>query len=566
VSNPARARPAYSGAVPQRASRGPTLQVEVWKVLLAAALAGGAFLRFCFLGKLPLTAEEASRAWGIWAIVHDNAYQIWDGDLEAAITAVLFQLGADGEWAARIVSAVIGTILLVGVWAWMRPLGQAPGLIACTLLAFSPLAVASARSAVPGEMGSALALMASAALLRSAQKGGSWPMAAWGLLLGLALASDEAGVVGALAVVTFLAWEIAWGTKLGRQLLDRLRAGKGEMLALTLSSLVGLGVASWLASVSGKTGLPGLRLWAEMFGPSLEGGARPFFWVWLGYDPLLLLFGLTAVIWLLARWRKMGTESLHPKERFLVVWTILGAPVVFLATRGHAGEGMALVTPGVMASALWMSQVAGSLWRATSRLFWLAAVLALIIGAWIGVFLTHWSRSGEGMQVEALLGLALGLAVLATMMGMLKRREQVLVPSVLGIVLGGAISLHGSVSMVFGQGREWVLGLYPSTQLHGIVMRAEDLGDGVTVDPSLAWLGWYLRHLGAEIGDPGPRAQAYIGPAGRSPLGLTQLGEPIPLAVRWGPASVGIGDGWRWLLLREASAVGEVRGQLFVRG
>jgi hypothetical protein len=544
------------------------LGLDVGLAALLVLIAIGVALRGVSLEAVPLSVQEAERAFMAKAVGRGLIPPDWPGDLGAALTSFIFRLGADGEWAARAVAAACGSLLLPLAYWWMRPLGRTPATVSCLLLALSPLAVGASRTAMPGAVGAVSTLLASGALLRFSG-GGGWPWAVVaGAFTGLALGSDEVGVMGALAIVAFV---VVDGAIEGRNSTLRRFLRQPWTLVAAVLAFIGAVVLGAVRYGAGPDGFwsPGLQLWAKML--ELPGDGLPRHLVLgalLGYEPLLLAIGVLGSGWLVLRWWR-DARALAPGERMLLIWVALAALALALASHRHVGQLLALVLPWSLIGGTGIAHALAAVpWRELRRTWPMSVPLLGGMGM-MAVVLGRWARPwGESGWVEAagfwLLGAALLILALGGWAVLGKRAAPPLV--LVGALLWLAISLHGASSLGFRTGHEFVRGPLPTLSVTPLLRQIQEGVEGpLGLDEDVRWLGWHLRHRPLVVGDPTTDVQLYIGQVDMTPLGFIK-GEAWTVAVAPSLPPLDPRAAWRWFLLREPPrAPKDVQVQVYLR-
>ncbi len=223
----------------------------------------------------------------------------------------------NGELAARLPSALAALITLVATWFLGRTwLGRSGGLMAATVLATSPLFIASARFANPDSLLTALVTATVAChALANRGGGGSWMIPA-ALFSGLAmLGKGPVGLAlpGAI-VVAHLAWEQRLYTLWNRWL------GAGIALWLAVA-------APWYLWVGAETKYAWLRGFffehnVGRFTSPMEGHGGPFWY----YLPVLLagLFPWTFFLLPAGNLLVRGAASARPDlTRLFICWFVI---------------------------------------------------------------------------------------------------------------------------------------------------------------------------------------------------------------------------------------------------
>ncbi len=544
------------------------LALDVGLAALLVVIAVGVALRGVSLEAVPLSVQEAERAFMAKAVAEGSLPPGWPGDLDAALTSLIFRLGADGEWAARAVAAVGGSLLLPLAYWWLRPLGRTPAMASCLLLALSPLAIGASRTAMPGAIGAVSALMASGALLRFSG-GGGWPWAAVaGAFMGLALGSDEVGAIGALAILAFMVID---GAMDGKNATLRRLVGQPWSLVAAVALLAGTMALGAVRYGAGPDGFwsPALRLWAKML--ELPGDGLPrhlLLGALLGYDPVLLVLGAVGSAWLALRWWR-DARALAPAERILLIWVAVAALALALASHRHVGQLLALVLPWSLIAGVGIAHALAAVPWQELRRTWPIAIALLAGMGMMGMVLGRWARPwGESGWVEAAGFWLIWAALLVLALGgwalLGKGAASPLV--VVGALLWLAVSLHGAYSLGFRSGHEFVRGPLPTLSLTPLLRQIQEEVKGpIGLDEEVQWLGWHLRHRSLVISDPTPGVELYIGQVDMTPLGFIK-GETWAVAVVPSLPPLAPRAAWRWFLVREPpEAPKEIRVQFYLR-
>lgn len=563
-------RPAPSARPPLPGGPRALSPPHLASLALLAVSAGAAGLRLADLGRGPLHLSEGAYAFSAWLAARGLAPLDGPLGLTGDLMAVLFRAGADGDGAARLVPALAGTAAVPALYLLGRELGRGPALLAAALLALSPLAVASARSALPGSLGALLSLLLLVsffAWLRGRRRA-LLPLA---LLTGLALGADAVAVTTLLALGAFLALEGCWrGAPELRRALAGLVASPGTTTLAVLAFLLALAltmVGSWLGGPS--LALPGLHLLASLL--SAEGPGTAPRWLFLGYDWPLCAAGLGGALALLAAWAGKGGGALRPLQRFLLVWALTGLLVLALSGRAESGDAPALLLPLALLGG-WV------LWRLLEALAagggaaWALAGLVAVYLVFGGVALSRWAAGASAaLGPWAVAAGALGLLALTW-----TARERTGGSALAGLGLAGAaggllFALHSAWAVAFGAESEFALGPRPTPALQGLARELSSRpGDGAPV--ALARevapaLGWHLRGLPLALGDPPQRSTVYIDRAGvPPPRGFQPRGAPMTIAEDWHPPAWTLRGLWRWLVHRQPyGPPNRVEVQLFQR-
>lgn len=536
----------------------PAVRVPLGPVLLAAVVAAGAALRLSGLDATALTVREARQAFAAWAVAQGVRPPEWTADATSVLTSHLFRLGADGDAWPRLVSALAGALLVLAVYALARPGGNSVAFIASALVALSPTAVAGSRTASPGALGALVAALLAAAILWHWQR--PRPLALWaaGLMAGLALGTDAAGMTGLLGCLLFLAMAVWSDDASWREAAASFRRWLWAS-ALGLGVGILLSIVHWGDGAAGPLAAP--RLWGELF--ALPGDAPALLpaLALLLYDWPLALLGLAGAALVLrdALWSG-GLRALPPWERMALCWLAPGLLVLLASTGWHEGALVVLAVPlsllGTRAFA-WAASLPG--WRQPER--W-APVTALVLGCVVasGIVWTLWARPFTEVSIAEVWGVwgAGMLALWGLWLGSRYLGAGAAVASGLAAVAALAVLFwpHTLWAVGFHAGSEPLLGprftsAMPVVERELAGLAGPDLP--VTLSPRTApVLGWRLRHLPLVVGDPPSESSVYVTEEGSpAPRGFAPLGPARAVAQNWRWRGIdGLGV-WRWLLLRE---------------
>jgi predicted membrane-bound mannosyltransferase len=530
------------------------LDVLLWLAIVAVAAA----LRFARLDALPLTLEESGRAAQAFEVANGNVADGWSGDLLAAVTSYVFRI-EDSELLLRLAPAVAGAAMVAAVWLCGRVIGRTGALVAAALLAFSPLALLLSRTAVPFAAGGLLSVLMVAALFAYVREPRVTAAFLLALALGLAPAVDAVATTSAIAVVAFVAVELAFRREgeVG-QAWRAFRHSPAHWLSalIVVAAALQLGVTHFGTEVRGLS-LAGVDQWADMFDTPRDSREPEFqLAVLLAYEWPLLLAGGLAFGYFAAR--LLRREALSAAQRFLLLWTALAALVVVLAMQREAGQLLILVVPLALLAGLAANELLPSLDWAVLRRWWPAAALTVVLVAYAAFLATDWSQDGITTTQRVYLVLAAGGAgVLLSMCFSLLGRSAAPV-AVLGVVvLAGAFLAHTDLTLTRRDERaEFAIDMRTSERIGQFRETLREVlgrrAGPALIDPSLAEpLAWYLRDLPVAFGAPDTDAAAAVVPLGAEVPGFTTAGGTWRLAEGWYPTDLKPLPLWRWLVLRE---------------
>lgn len=294
-----------------------TLQNVLWVLLAVVALA----MRLANLGSLPLGLSEAHEAVLAWRAVNNQALSAQATTVSGyspflfAANALLFSLFGGSDALARLWPALFGTALVLTPLLLRQRLGRIGALVAGFCLAFSPTALLASRQ-LNGTVIAAFGVMIClGGIVRFVDTDRlnlqlrSWlALSAIGLALALTSSSSAYGMFFPLLLtITFYALRFAFTPYVSR--FVPYFALIFVVAFLTLST--GLG---WNPAGFGATG-DLLVQWFARFGAAFEPIASLFVLL-ISYEPLVLLLGLSGLVWAAWRGQRLGI--------MLAVWVGLG--------------------------------------------------------------------------------------------------------------------------------------------------------------------------------------------------------------------------------------------------
>jgi len=548
-------------ALPQFQAEGAALTITtelvLWAVLIGLALA----LRLASLDRLPLTVGESARAFSAWLVSEGNVPDGWPGDVSAATTSHLFRIFGSGETVARIVPAVSGSALVVSFWLAGRYVGRGVALLACTLIALSPLAVYTSRSAFGFALGGFLSMVMVLALLAYLEQRRTFSIVVLSAALGLALASDPIATSTAIALAVFVAIEAAWradGAVSDAIATFRSTPDHWVPAALALAATLLAGIAQFGTDID-RLALPGLRQWVDIF--DLPRDDLPWHYqlsLLFDYEWPLLLTGAAGYLVVADRWlRRSQAPSLV--QRLLLMWATVALVVVAFATRRDSGQLLLLLLPLSLLAATLIEELLSRVdWDALKR-WWPAVALALALTAYALLQLSRWAREGGHISGgdKAFLALALiGAAAIVAGGFYYLGRNGLALALPFAAALAVPFLVHSSLSLASSEGAEFAVDARLTSRIapfRAEVLRlAEERGVSAAVHPDLRdALGWPLRHSGVVFGDP-PAGSLFVVPAGQeAPPGLEPLGAPWRLAEAWVQDDLDPLPAWRWFAYRQ---------------
>ncbi|MBZ0285980.1 MAG: glycosyltransferase family 39 protein [Anaerolineae bacterium] len=386
---------------PPAQSSGAVISIEFVAYALLLLLAF--VLRFAQLDAIPLTNAEARQALAAWRVVQPDAVGsaiVPESPLLFMLHSLSFTLLGGSEFAVRSWTALGGIALILTPLLFRGLLGRGRAFILSVLLTFSPVLLVASRTdsaVVWTVLAGVLALWALWRYFDTAQS--RYTVFATVLILTAALLTDPTGfvlifILGGAGLLAF--WitpresldetpsPSATIASIARERWQTWPWQSGLLVAAIVVALVSTLFMLYPAGLSAVSGLLG----AFVGGLTTPRPDAPFMFpivISLFYDPVMVVMGLTAIIWLLRK------DALTFVERFLIGWLIFGV----LASVAYAGTGpehaLWIVLP---LTGLASSLVVGMLARSEHPLWWDVPawskwVVMLISVALLGMFALH---------------------------------------------------------------------------------------------------------------------------------------------------------------------------------
>lgn len=331
-----------------------------WEWLVYLALIGAALaLRLGGLGDAPMSITEIPQALAAWRAVTPQApgdALLTSSPLLLLVQGASFTSLGGSEFAARLVIAVLGSVLVAAPLLFRRQLGVSVAFLFSLLLAFSPVMLVSARFSSPVVFSAALAVV----LLWAAERylhtrSGAHGVAAVVAVAALVLLSEPGGPV--LAVVLGAAALIArrWQQAADHQHSfdfedDGPRASTPPAppapfpwaLAGAIAALVVFLVATVLMLYPSGLSNIGELLSGTVRGFLERAPLRPAAFpltTALFYEPFIIGLGVAGAVVL---WRR---DALTQSDRFLCAWALAGAVAAALFGGGEPAHALWLMLP-----------------------------------------------------------------------------------------------------------------------------------------------------------------------------------------------------------------------------
>ncbi len=469
-----------------------TLEIALY---LGAVLLG-VLLRLLLLDQRPLSAEEgrlASQSYRF--MLGQTPGNLLDGPLQTYGTALALGLFGGGDGAARLFSALAGSLLVAAPYAIRGAVGRSAAILAAYGFALSPLLLFASREVGSGIIPTALSLFV-------------W----WAFPAALKLGSGRGPYVVALLIGGLVACGPAGLTVL-------LTLGLAAVLSEPNPSLLVAEVRQGWTSVTWKrAGLMFLAVvlaLATAFGANLRGVQSVLVDGWLGWlgsfslgssrGALLLaivLYELPIVI--LAAGRLWVTVRARERtDIFLSIWAMLLLLIGLLQSPITLSHMVLPLVPLYLLAARVVAAGVPRMTAATVDWRWVVASVGLASPLLVAiVLLNRTAVLGEVIPQPYLGGeVALVVAGCVLFAVILDGKGRLSAGLVGGAVLGIAFLVHSSVFLNYRTesiSREPVAGQQISPVLRNVATEAGYFSDyfesGVAVDPQLrSALEWYLR-------------------------------------------------------------------------
>ena len=327
-----------------------SLTVEVALYLIIALMAVG--LRFYGLGDRPMQAPEAAQALEAWRSAQglpQGSALTQSSPILFTSNMFLFALFGATDFLARLLPALSGALLVIGPYFLRRHLGRMGALAASFLLAISPSALFFSRYLGGEIVVVACALAITYGLFGYLDQRQPKHLSLAAIALGLALSAGAGTFTFILVVVTFvlvlaLVNRFSGPSEYWQRISDAWQAARGTNgllrdCAALLVLIFALICTGFLLHLSGlQDGIDLFTAWLSAFQP--QAGGQPWYYhlqLLLVYEPLILVFGLAAMVYLLKR---RDLFSL-----FLAYWTMVAFLVYLVAGGRGPGDVLLIVLP-----------------------------------------------------------------------------------------------------------------------------------------------------------------------------------------------------------------------------
>lgn len=550
-----------------------SLMVEVALYLILTLMAVG--LRLYKLGGRPMQAPEAVQALAAWRFAQGLPQDSPLGQSSPLLFTTnlfLFALFGAGDFLARLVPALGGALLVIGPYFFRRRLGRMGALAASFLLALSPSALFFSRYLGGEIVVAACALAITWGLFGYLDQQQPRHLYVLAAALALALSAGAGTYTFVFVVVTFvlvlaLINRFSKPSQYWQRILDAWRAARGEK-ALVRDCAALFIVIFVLVCTAFLLRLPGLQDGIDLF-PAFQPqvGGHPWHYhlqLLIVYEPLILVFGLAAVVYLL---KQCDLFSL-----FLAYWSGMAFLIYLVAGGRGPGDVLLTVLPLALLAGAFIGRLLDALlakasWAREGLFAALACPMVVHLGLQLGAYASF------GRRNYLVLALAAGFILMGLLVFYWISFGRKLTLRAGGLVLLLALTiLTVSIGcyLNYRRGsdpREIIVASPTSRNVFDLVETLEMVSSreggaktiAVTVHqgagPALAW---HLRDFeNVEFVDqlsPSVDTPVVIAPAEEQEpaLGADYSGQDFVLTSSWKPQTLAGSDLMEWLFYRQA--------------
>ena len=561
----------------RQTARPSQLTVEMALYLIIALMAVG--LRLYKLGDRPMQAGEAAQALAAWRLAQGSPQGATLGQhspLLFTTNLLLFALFGASDFLARLVPALSGALLVILPYFLRHRLGRMGALTASFVLALSPSALFFSRY-LGGEIVVATCALAITwglfGYLEQRRPGYLYLMA---VALALVLSAGAGTFTFILTVVTFvlvlaLVNRFAGPNEYWQRISDAWQTARGTSrllrdCAVLLVVIFVLVCTGFLLRPSGlQDGIDLFIAWLSAFQPRV--GGHPWYYhfqLLLVYEPLILVFGLAAVVYLLKR---RDLFSL-----FLAYWSAIAFLIYALASGRGPGDVLLIVVPLALLAGTFMGRlldelVARASWVWEGLFVALACPVIVHLGLELGGYA---SRGGRNYLLLALAAVFILIGLLVLYWVSFGAAPTLRAGGLVLLLVLTILTVSTSCKLNYWRGSdpgEIIVASPTSPNVFDLVETLEFVssrkGDPRTIaltvhqgaGPALAW---YLRDFDdVEFVDqlsPSVDTPVVIAPAEEQEptLGANYSGQDFVLASSWKLQGLSGSDLMEWLFYRRA--------------
>jgi uncharacterized protein (TIGR03663 family) len=551
------------------------LTVEVALYFIIALTAVG--LRLYKLDGRPMQVPEAAQALAAWRAAQGQSGGLSPSPLLFTSNMVLFALFGANDFLARLVPALGGALLAIGPYFLRQRVGRMGALAASFLLALSPSTLFFSRYLGGEIVVAACALAITWGLFDYLDQRQPKRLYLAAVALGLALSAGAGVFTFIFIVVTFvlvlaLVSRFAGPSEYWQRISDAWQAARGTngLLRNCTALLVIIFVlvcTGFLLHLSGlQDGIDLFTDWLSAFQPRVEG--HPWYYhlqLLIVYEPLILVFGLVAVVYVL---RRRGLFTL-----FLAYWSAMAFLIYLVASGRGPGDVLLIVVPlallaGELIGRLLNELVGRVSWMPEGLFVAVACAIVVHLALQLGSYVVHGRRDYLFLALAAGF-ILLGLFVLSWISF---GREPTLRAGGLVLLLVLTILTVGSSCYLnyrrSSDPREIMVASPTSRNVFDLLetlerVSSKETGDRKTIAVTVHQgtgpvLAWYLRdfdnvefvaQLGSSVDTP-----LVIAPAeGQEPtLGANYSGQDFVLTSSWKLQGLSWSNLMEWLFYRRA--------------
>jgi len=553
-----------------------TVEVALYFVIAVMALC----LRLYKLDGRPMQAGEAAQALAAWRFVQGLLQGSGVGQLSPLLfttNMLLFALFGATDFLARLLPALSGVLLVIGPYFLRQRLGRMGALAASFVLALSPSTLFFSRY-LGGEIIVATCALAITwglfSYLDQRQPKHLYLVAA---ALGLALSAGVGTYTFVFVVVTFvlvlaLVSRLTGPGEYWQRISEACRAVRrtnsllrdGAVLLVLIFVLVCTGLLLHLSGL--QDGIDLFPAWLSAFKPQV--GGHPWYYhlqLLLVYEPLVLVFGLAAVVYLLRRHDLFSD--------FLIYWSAVALLIYFAVGGRGPGDVLLIVLPLALLAGAFIGRLLDEL---VAQASWVREGLFVALACPIVVYLSlelggYASRGGRDYLLLALVGFFILIGLLVLYWISFGPEPTLRAGGLLLLLILTILTVGTSCYLNYRRGSDprEILSASPTSQsLFDLLETLERVSSKETGDPRTIAvtihqgagpaLAWYLRDFDnvqfvAQLG-PSVDTPVVIAPAEEQEpaLGANYSGQDFMLTSSWKPQGLSGPDLLEWLFYRRA--------------
>lgn len=550
-----------------------TVEVVLYFVIAVMALC----LRLYKLDGRPMQAGEAAQALAAWRAAQGQAGGLSQSPLLFTTNMLLLALFGATDFLARLLPALSGVLLVIGPYFLRQRLGRMGALAASFVLALSPSTLFFSRYLGGEIIVATCALAITWGLFSYLDQ--RWPGYLYLVAVALAFAlSAGAGVFTFIFVVVTFVLVLALANRFSalseywQRVSDAWQAvcGTNSLLrncAVLLVLIFVLVCTGLLLHLSGlQDGIDLFPAWLSAFQPRVGGQSWYYhLQLLLVYEPLVLIFGLAAVVYLLRR-RDLFSD-------FLIYWSAMALLIYLVAGGRGPGDVLLIVLPLALLAGAFIGRLLDEL---VAQASWVREGLFVALACPIVVYLSlelggYASRGGRDYLLLALVGFFILVGLLVLYWISFGPEPALRAGGLLLLLILTTLTVGTSCYLNYRRGsdpREIMAASPTSQSLFDLLETLERVSSKETGDPrTIAMtvhqgtgpaLAWYLRdfdnvefvaQLSPSVDTPVVSALAE---EQEPTLGANYSGQDFVLTSSWKPQGLSGLDLLEWLFYRQA--------------